>query len=153
MTIRKNCWIVSISSSVSTWMGDRNAPTFSKTGWFASAGQSACITNYFVLPTVLMLFLHLKFPRVKTTKKMIKVKRRNQKWKAKSLHLTLPLDKFLMKTQKIWSTQRRILIWGYSPTGCFFWSTLCCLSQMDHLAQLLGQNARNICKTTGFSNL
>ena len=26
--IEKNCWIVSISSSVSTWMGDRNAPTF-----------------------------------------------------------------------------------------------------------------------------
>ena len=72
-----------------------------RTDWFVNVGPSACIINYYVLLTVLMQFLTLQFPRMKTTRKVIKLKRRNLRRKAKSLHLMLPWLQFPKKTQTV----------------------------------------------------
>ena len=63
---------------------DNTAQTvLTRTDWSVNVGPSACIINYYVLQTVLMQFLSLKFPRMKTTRKVIKLKRRNLRRKAK----------------------------------------------------------------------
>ena len=72
-----------------------------RAGWSVNVGPSACIINYYVLLTVLMQFLTLKFPRMKTTRKVIKLKRRNLRRKAKSLHLMLPLLQFPTRAQTV----------------------------------------------------
>ena len=79
--------------------GNMVKTVLSRIGWSANVGQSVCTTNCSVRPAVAILFLLLKSLRVKTTEKMTKVQRRNQRRKTKSLHLALPLDRFLMKTQ------------------------------------------------------
>ena len=72
-----------------------------RAGWPVNVGLSDCIINYYVLLTVLMLFLTLKFPRMKTTRKVINLKRRNLKRKVKSLHLILPWHKSPTRTQTV----------------------------------------------------
>ena len=72
-----------------------------KADWLVNVDLSVYTTNYYVLLIVLMQFLTLKFPRMKTTRKVIKLRRRNLRRKAKSLHLKLPWLQFPMKTQTV----------------------------------------------------
>ena len=72
-----------------------------RAGWPVNVGLSECVINYYVLLTVLIQFLTLKFPRMKTTRKVINLKRRGLKRKLKNLHLTLPWHKFPMRTQTV----------------------------------------------------